>query len=561
MVLVGCRALCGAFALVWLSSLLACQGVILEPEKGSTDARDPRGRDAEQTAGPAPTTRFARLTHDQWERTVRDLLRMDRRPGLSEGFRKDPGDAEFLFDNNGRTLSVDQALWRGYQRAAIQLAEQVATDPARLEPILPGGEEGRGQAEDFVRHFGKRVHRRPLTDEQVGEYMGLYAVAPDLYREMPRFEAGIRLMLEAFLQSPHFLYRTELSDEEKDGVIPLSGWEIASRLSYFLWDSMPDDELFSLAESGALRDPHVVAEQAKRMLQDPRADDVIVDFHQQLLEVSEFESIQPSDTFFPEAADDLGELAVRENTRFLQGELIEREGGYYELLTSNRTFVNDDLAAVYGLEGSYGDELVPAELDPDRRAGLFTQVGFLATNATSRDPDPIHRGVFLAERINCIQISAPPNDIPPLPEPSGGTNRQTIEELTEQPGTACQSCHGPTINPFGFPFESYDATGGWRTEDRGQPVDTTAEPPIDGEATPVAGAIELMHAMATSRSVHECYTKHWVEYAFGQPLAAENKILVQRLGERSLERASVDELLVQLVTSEAFLARSTEKLP
>ncbi|MFW5921498.1 MAG: DUF1588 domain-containing protein, partial [Polyangiales bacterium] len=267
-----------------------------------------------------------------------------------------------------------------------------------------------------------------------------------------------------------------------------------------------------------------------------------------------------SDTFFPEVADDLGELAVQENEMFIRDELIEREGGWYDLLTSNRTFVNDDLAAIYGVEGSYGDELQPVELDPAERAGLFTQVGFLATNATSRDPDPIHRGVFVAKRINCIRISAPPDDIPSLPAPMEQTNRQTIEDLTEEPGTVCASCHSPTINPFGFPFESYDAVGQWRTEDRGYDIDTTSEPMVDDTPTPVNGALDLVDAMANSEAVHECYAQHWVEYAFGRPLDEEDRVLVSRLGQRSLDRASVEDILVELVSTEAFLARSTEEL-
>ncbi|MFW5921130.1 MAG: DUF1592 domain-containing protein, partial [Polyangiales bacterium] len=247
---------------------------------------------------PAPGTRFPRLTHEQWERTVRTLFRLDATTGMSEGFRSDPGQAGYLFDNNGQSLSVDEALWAGYQRAAVDLAEDITSDPARLEAILPPDDgEARARAERFVRSFGKRAHRRPLTDMQVDEYMALYDAAPALYDGMDPFDAGIRLMLEAFLQSPYFLYRVEQSTNESDGVVPLDGWEIAARLSYFLWDSMPDEELFSLAESGALEDPEVVASQAERMLEDDEAEHVLLDYHRQLLDVDKFESIRPSDTF------------------------------------------------------------------------------------------------------------------------------------------------------------------------------------------------------------------------------------------------------------------------
>ena len=193
---------------------------------------------------------------------------------------------------------------------------------------------------------------------------------------------------------------------------------------------------------------------------------------------------------------------------------------------------------------------------------MFTQVAFLAANATSVDPDPIHRGVFIAKRVACIGISAPPAMVPPLPDPAGRTNRQLVQDHTEQDGTVCASCHRPIINPFGFPFEGYDATGALRTEDRGQAVDTASSPLIEGQPLPVADALELADALASSDSVHECYAKHWTSYAFGRPSVTQDAPLVDRLGQESvLGGYSIRDLITGLVTSPAFLTRSTEELP
>src|SRR5690606_5368514 len=133
----------------------------------------------------------------------------------------------------------------------------------------------------------------------------------------------------------------------------------------------------------------------------------------------------------------------------------------------------------------FGSDFQQVELNGDQRAGILTQVGFLASHATSVMPDPIHRGVFVAKRLSCLTISAPPDAVPPLPEPGDKTNREAVEEHTEAEGTSCRNCHGVVINPFGFPFESYDAIGAFRTEDNGKPVNTAAAPLIDGEPTPV----------------------------------------------------------------------------
>lgn len=512
---------------------------------------------------PAPNTRFFRLTHSQWEATVQDLFYLPEPTGLSESFRTDPSIGGFLFDNNAQSLEVDQALWQSYADAAGDVAELVTADATILAGILPpdaGDPDARAQ--QFITELGERAYRRPLEQAEIDQHFAAWGGATELYDDTDAFTAGVRLTIETMLQSPHFLYRIETSIEANGDIIPLNSFELASRVSYFLTGSMPDDMLFAAAEADELTDPDVLAEHAARLLDTARAHDVIESFHYQAFDMRKFENAAPSATLFPNAPADLSALALEESRRFIEDVVFERDGGLAQLLTSNETFVNNDLAALYGLDGTFGDDFTPATLDANERRGWLTQIGFLAANSTSVDPDPIHRGVFVAKRMACMTIAAPPNGVPPLPPPEGRSNRQTVEEHTEQPGSACVSCHGTIINPFGFPFENYDAVGSYRTMDGDFTVDAASTVMLDGDEVNVANALELSDAMAASPSIHECYLQHWVEYAHGRPFAVSDDAFTSRLGVDSQEGdLAVKELLVELITSPAFRNRATEELP
>lgn len=510
---------------------------------------------------PAPATRVARLTHTQWANTVEDLLGVPADTYLS-GLRDDPQQSGFIFDNNADALSVDEALWSGYQRAAVAIAEAVTSDSALLDKILPPDTgDAVARARQLVVDLGLRAHRRPLTDAQITRYLALYDQGATYYSGMGDVEAGARLLIEAMLQSPYFLYRVEQSNQADGDVIPLDSYEVAARLSYLLWNTMPDDELFRAAAASELTLADEVETQADRMLQDPRAEEVVNSFHHQLLEVEKALAISPSPAFFPDVSSELGQHAVTENEMFVRS-VFEGNGGLTELLTSTSTFANDVLAEIYGLSGSFGSSFQPVELDATQRKGIFGQVAFLAGNATSVNPDPIHRGVFLARHMSCIQIAAPPANVPPLPNPDNRTNRQLVSDHTENPTTVCAGCHATMINPYGFPFESFDALGAYRTTDNGMPVDTSSSPLIDRQPTMVADSVELADAMAASTDVHECYAKHWLEFAYGRLEADEDESLVTRLAQRSLDDGlSMRGLIVGLVKTEAFLTRSQQELP
>ncbi len=563
-----------AASLASLSLLVGCVGSI---EGGAPESEDgtsgPGGKNPSDTSAlcdsadegcesavpgavageaPAPLSRFARLTHREWQNSVRDLLALDDLEDFSGTFRSDPSQQGYLFDNDANSLLVDEALWQAYQRAATQIAAYVVEDPARLEVIAPEAEDDQARTEQFIQTLGARAHRRPLTDQQIEVYQDLHALGPEFFPELSDFEAGAQLVLEAMLQSPYFLYRVEMSDEIQGGLIKLDSFEVASRLSYTLWDTMPDEELFEAAVSDELLDADKVAEHARRMLEDERAAPVLSSFHHQLFELERYQNILNEPSGLPE-------LAEEENHRFVEHIVFETEGSLTDLLTSTETYANATLAELYGLEGDFSDEFELVQLDAEERRGLLTQIGFLASNANSGVPDPIHRGVFLSRRLGCVEIPVPPGEIPPLPAADGRTNRETVEAHTEKEGTTCIACHGTFINPFGFPFEYYDGLGRYRTEDNGQPVDGETEPTIGDEVFEVSNGIELADAFASSLQVHECYASHWLQFAFGRNAADEDEPLVARLGLSSKDAGmSVQALIVELVSSQPFLTRSTE---
>jgi hypothetical protein len=362
------------------------------------------------------------------------------------------------------------------------------------------------------------------------------------------------------LRSPFFLYRVESSTETSGATIPLSGYEVAQRLSFLFTNSIPDAGLLDAAGSGQLTRPSEVRRQALRLLATPSARRAIVGFHEQLLDFEKFEGINPSPRAYPGLSDSFADDVTTSSNLFIENLVVAESGNFEALMTSNEAFVNDELARVYGVSGNFGPDFVKVSLPEDERRGIFNQIGFLAANATSVNPDPIHRGVFIATRVLCLGIAAPPDGVPPLPPIVNGTNREIVENHT-QSSPVCQACHATVINPFGFPFENYDASGAYRTTDNGEPVDASSAPVIDGKPFAVDNAVELAEALGSSRQAHQCFSSHLVEYAFGREKGRVDTPLINALTEASLAGAPIVELLVRIAESPAFLSRSVEELP
>ena len=550
------RALPALSALV----LAGCMGVIGDPgptADGDGDGAGPRDPIPEGGCegsaclaleeSPPPTLRYPRLTHTQWELTVQALLRLDAPTGLSADF-------------NGEATSVSSALWQDYQRAAESVAALVTAEDADFaflpDAAADASAELAARRDAFLRDFALRAYRRAVRDDELEALRALFDAGAESFPEMDDpFAAGARMVVAAVLQSPFFLYRVERSTEVVGGLVPLDAFELASRLSFLLWDAMPDDELFAHAASGSLTDEATLRAQAERMLDDPRAHAKLGRFHDELLEVERFTSyVHDLPEWRPEIA-----VSMQQEFRMLVDEVVEGGGTIRELLTSNVAYVDEDLAALYGIDGVAGAEMQRVTLDPRERSGVLTRAGLLAKN-TDFDPDPVHRGVFVAERILCRDLPPPPVFDPATLMPVGDTNRERYESITGV-GTCGATCHALVINPLGFPFERYDALGRWRDDDGGHPIDSaTTYTTENGEDVRVSDGIELSAALAELEETHACYAEQLLEFAYGRRATDGDSPLVYRAAVRSMEGNPLRALLLELVTSRSFRTRAASEI-
>ncbi|MFO7565301.1 MAG: DUF1592 domain-containing protein [Enhygromyxa sp.] len=507
------------------------------------------------------TTRFPRLSHLQWENTVRDLFYLGDHTGYSGLFIGDPTGGG-KFDNDTAKLDVTSVLWGDYQRAAEQVADLVVHDPNLLAAIVPAdlpqdANDPSVQARAWIEWFGARAYRRPLSSAELEVHWALFEQGVDLYEDLGSFPAGVHLSIQAFLQSPYFLYRVERSEEPgEDGLIHLDGYEIASKLSYMLWNSMPDEQLFAAAAAGELDTAGGVLVEAARMIDDPRAHDMVRDFHAQLLDYDHYHDLFKDPEFYPDFDPAImGSAMQRETELFVEAVVFEDQGGLAELLTAPFSFVNQDTAYAYGLGDGFGPEFERVALDPTQRGGILTQLGFLAANAYAVDPDSIHRGVSVVRNLLCTPLPPPPDNVPPLPPTMGNTNRERVDAHTGA-GTCGEGCHSTIINPVGFAFEHYDAIGQWRELDNGFAVDASGEFPFDGQLHTYADALEFGQVAAAARSVHACYVGHMLEYAYARQLSATEQAVVDELAGRSQAGSlSVRALLLELSQTQSFLTR------
>jgi hypothetical protein len=506
------------------------------------------------------TTRFPRLSHQQWENTVRDLFVLPAQTGFSDLFIGDPSSGKF--DNNAAALDVTPTLWADYQRAAELVADYVTGDALLLAAIVPDDlpddiNDPSVRARAWIEAFGARAYRRPLTPTEVDDHWFVFEQGVDLYEDLEPFAAGVHMCIQVFLQSPHFVYRVEASETvADDGLIHLGGYEVASRLSYMLWNSMPDQDLFAAAADGDLGDAAGVLVQAARMIDDPRAHAMVADFHAQLLDTDHYLDQYKDAEFYPlfDAAQ-TGAAMQLETELFVEAVVFEDQGGLAELLTAPFTFVNEDTAYMYGLGDGFGPQHERVMLDAARRSGILTQVGFLSSNAYAVDPDSIHRGVSIVRNLLCAPLPPPPDNVPPLPPTMGNTNRERVEAHTGD-GTCGAGCHSGIINPVGFAFEHYDAIGQWREQDNGFEINDADTFYFDGEPKSYDGAAEFGQHAAASSQVHACYVGHLLEYAYARDVAEQEQAVVDELAQRSRDGAlPVRSLLIELTQTPSFATR------
>lgn len=519
---------------------------------GSTSAGG-TGAGGTTTQGSVPvTTRVARLTHEQYARTMTELF----------GITDDPTDAfapdalnGFEFDT-GIDLLVDARLGPQYRAAAESLAARAVSDDAIFSRVVTCDTAQATCRDDFLRGFGQRAFRRPLTADEVSRFGALFDQGATLVGSGDAFRDGVEVALEAFLQSPQFLYRTELSQaEDANGNILLDDWEVASRLSYFLWSSMPDQELFALASQGALGTEAERVTAVARLLSDPRVQEKAVSFHRQAWHFDRFSKIRPDATTYPGLPPDIVDRVTEASTRFVE-EVIATGGGLTELLTAPYAFADSALAPLYG--ATVAGDMTRIDLDTGVRRGFLMQVGFLASHAYAIKTDPIHRGLFVVRDLLCRPIPDPPPGASMTPLPSTPTPPQTTREeialLTGQP--TCVACH-TEINAPGFAFEGFDAVGQVRAAENDVPVDTTGLMRLDGTDLSFQSPTEVVQALAQSPEARACYVGKWLAFAYGRKLSTSDTGARDALSQAP---RSIQDLMQAVAVSPDFVKRGKNEV-
>lgn len=506
--------------------------------------------------GESPLRRMTRLEYDN---TVFDLLGDDSRP--ASGFARE--EESLGFNNQAAALVVSPLLAEQYMIASEGIAARASGKLLAEVPSCLGAAGGaacRDELRAFIASFGKRAFRRPLADDEIAELEALFQRGTALGEVEGDARTGLELVLQAMLQSPHFLYRVELGmpDPVEGDVVPLTPYEIASRLSYLLWGTMPDDALFAAAERGELATAEQIKAQAERMLEDDRAREAVKNFHRQWLGLAKIDEIAAGGkdpSLYPDYRDELLPLFQAETEAFLDHAIFVDDASVTELFTAPYSMMNRELAEFYGIEGGpKGSAFERVELDPSQRAGFLTHAGLLALYAKPNRSSPVHRGRFVRQSLLC-QIPPPPPDMvpePPMVDPTKTTREQFAQHVSDP---NCRSCHA-MLDPIGFGFEHYDALGRWRDRENGIPIDASGEltqTDVDG---PFDGAVELAHRLAQSEQVRACVVKQWFRFGYGRAEQREDACSVAQVNQAfEASRFNIKALLVALTQTDAFRYR------
>lgn len=495
---------------------------------------DPNNPADPQAAGPMP---LRRLSRREFNNTVRDLLGVTSSP--ADAFPLDV-DGGFLFHRAGLVSTLDASTLRDAAEAMVK-----TLDITKLLPCSPSAGED-ACASTFISTFGARAFRRPVSADESARLLSLFQSSrTELKLD---FNESARLLVEAVLQSPEFLYRWELGNNAatlEGQVAKLTPYEIASRLSYFLWRSMPDQALLDAAAAGSLKDAESVKTQAERLLGDDRARATVSSFFDEWLGLEELPERPKDAAIYPEYDESLALAMLDENRAFIQQVLFGGDASFRTLMTGTAATVPANLTPIYG----------SSSLDPTQRAGLMTRAGFLTLTGSPTGSHPVKRGRKVYERFLCGVLPPPPNNVPPpSPASAGGTTRQRFAEHAANPCAA--GCHA-LMDPYGYPFEHYDGIGRYRTTDNDLPVDSTADVKVDGVSHPVADAVELSRVLADSPTAQSCFAAQWARFALARdPVEADRFSLQTAQTAFAGADFKVPPLLVSVATSRSFLFRS-----
>jgi hypothetical protein len=489
--------------------------------------------------------RVVRLTVEQWRNSVQSVLRLPTAPAADSLQGAVSGMTDFT--NNEVLLSVDERAWTDFQAAAETIAATVTSDAALLSGVYPGM-DGPG----FITAVGLRAYRRPLTPAEVSGYQTLFDSGAALSGDKSAFAKGAMVVLEAMLQSPHFLYRMELGAEGA----PLSSYEVAAKLSLWLRNTTPNDALLDAAATpGNLDTADGAAAVAQQMLEEPAAKAVMRDFHRQVLDFDAFEGLSKAGVA---GYDESINPELAESSYLFFDRIFSQGLGVADVFLSTTGFVGTQLAGLYG-GGNAPSAGSFAERDfAGTRRGYFTQIPFLMLHARNAQQDAIHRGVSMAFGMLCAPLGFFEGELPPLPaRKPGQTQRQLVTEHTGECGLAC---HKATINPLGFAFEQFDGMGNFRTTEEypgeSLTIDASGTFEFAGGTKTWQDADGFMQLLASEPQTHICYAKKLAGYGLQRDIVVADAPLLATMATASVSSAaSLKQLMLALVKQDAFRIR------
>jgi hypothetical protein len=457
------------------------------------------------------------------------------------------------FETIGATiLATPASSVETYETSALAVASAVVSDPAVLAKILPCTPTGPKDYTciwQFVQSFGRLAWRRPLTDDEITRVTATGIKAAQAYNS---FEAGLGTALTALLQSPYFLYIIEVGAPDKvdPTVRRLTGLELATRMSFFLLSSTPDAKLLDDAEKGALDDDAGVRAVATAMLQRPEAKTTLAAFYSEVYHLRELTTATKDPGLFPQFDAGL-KLSMQNETLLLINDVVwTRDADARELFSADYTFVDKDLAELYGYTGAVGSGFARVTLPAEqKRAGILGQASFLTRGAHDKETSPTRRGNFVREAILCDPVPPPPPSVTPVLPQDGApmTVKEKLKQHMQDP--TCKNCHG-LMDPVGFALENFDPIGQYRTTDQGFPIDTTAQ--VD-DLGAFSSAPELAALLTEDKRTSYCMVEKLYRQSMGHLETEGEQPAVDDLREAfSAKNHSIRSLLVELCASPAF---------
>ena len=418
----------------------------------------------------------------------------------------------------------------------------------------------RGPAEEapcarrILRMLARRAYRQPVKAADEERVMRFYEQG----RRQGGFEAGIEAALERILASPKFVFRVE---RDPAGLAPgtayrITDLELASRLSFFLWSSIPDDELLQVAAEGKLKNPAVLEREVRRMLADPRSHALVANFAGQWLHLRNVRNVLPNSDRFPDFDDNLRQSVERE-TELLFSSIIQEDHNVLDLLTADYTFLNERLARHYGIPDIYGSRFRRVRITEDARRGLLGQASILAVTSHAERTSPVVRGKWILEMLLGLPVPPPPPDVPTLKENADGEKPRTMrEQMAEHRANAvCASCHR-IMDPIGFALENFDAVGAWRTHEAGEAIDASG---VLADGTKVDGVVGLRNALVSRPAMFVgTMTEKLLTYALGRGLDHHDRPAVRAvLRDAAGTDYRFSSLVMGIVRSVPFQMRMT----